>query len=162
DIFDSRIVKHLIAPKLGDGSFYRSLGKLLPIPYWLFEKLTRWHHISFLNTGKTLEMLRQIKAQAEEPEKIAALTHVIKADLGYQLYRAVEETKVTLSREAESGFSFYDPPLKIDEKIARTEFEAWINIDIGAIRACVQRLLDKCNVKPSEVGSVFLTGGSAF
>jgi len=162
DIFDSRIVRHLIAPALGHGSHYRSLGKLLPIPAWLFEKLSRWHHVSFLNNRQTLEMLRQIKAQAEEPEKITALTHIIKADLGYQLYRAVEQTKVTLSKQMESNFSFYDPPLKINEKVLRNIFEEWLRADVAAISDCVARLLNSCNVKPAEVSTVFLTGGSSF
>ena len=32
DELDSRIMKHQIAPKLGDGSTFTSLGKILPFP----------------------------------------------------------------------------------------------------------------------------------
>lgn len=162
DIFDSRIVKNLIAPELGAGTHYRSLGKLLPIPYWLFEKLSRWHHVSFLHTRQTLEMLRQLKAQAEAPEKLTALTHLIKSDLGYQMYRSVEQTKVSLSSQTEAKLNFSNAPIRIDQSLTRSRFEEWLVGDIAAIEGCVQRLLDKCNVKPQEVGSVFLTGGSAF
>ena len=40
-------------------------------------------------------MLTQLRLQAFEPEKIAALMHLVEHDLGYRLYRAVEQTRLT-------------------------------------------------------------------
>jgi hypothetical protein len=37
DTFDSRIMMNLVAPKLGLGSHYVSLGKELPVPVWVFS-----------------------------------------------------------------------------------------------------------------------------
>ena len=163
DTFDSTVVRRLVAPHLGLGAQYRSLfDRVLPIPGWLYERLERWHHLSFLKTRETMELLRQLRAQAFEPEKIDALIHVVEEDLGYHLFRAVEHTKCALSEHAASPFQFQDPPVTIAAQVRREAFETWIDAGLQAIAQCVDRLLTRCNVTPSEVDSVFLTGGSSF
>jgi hypothetical chaperone protein len=152
----------VVAPKLGLGSEYRSLGKVLPMPSWLYQKLSSWHLVSFLKDRQTTGMLAQIRSQSFEPEKIDALLHIIKNDLGYKLYRSVERAKVDLSNQEMSLFFFKDAPVEIREKLRRLDFETWVQPEIGSIENCVDRLLDRCNVAPGDVDSVFLTGGSAF
>src|SRR5262245_11928195 len=127
DTFDSRLVRHLVAPQLGFGSHYRSMfDKVLPVPAWLYEHLERWHYLSFLKTPKTLETLRQLRFQALEPQKIEALLHVVEEDLGYHLFQAVERTKCTLSAQAASAFAFDEPPAVIAGEVHREAFEGWI------------------------------------
>jgi hypothetical chaperone protein len=163
DTFDSRFIRQLIAPRLGLGSHYRSLfDRVLPVPLWLYEHLERWHQLSFLKTRETMELLRQIRFRALEPEKIAGLLQVIEWDLGYQLSRAVERTKYALSAQEASPFVFHDPPVDIAEQVNRAAFAAWIDLDLRAIAECVDRLLARCGISASDVDSVFLTGGSSF
>jgi hypothetical chaperone protein len=163
DTFDSRLVRHLVAPQLGFGSQYRSMfDKILPVPVWLYEHLERWHYLSFLKTPKTLDTLRQIHAQALEPHKIEALMHVVQEDLGYALFQAIERTKCALSDQEGSAFVFDDPPVAVRGEVHRAAFEGWIHRDIEAIAHCVDRLLARCNVATGDVDSVFLTGGSSF
>lgn len=163
DIFDSSLVRRLVAPQLGLGSEYRSLfNRMLPVPIWLYEKLERWHQLSFLKTRETMELLRQIRFGALEPEKIDALMQVIAEDLGYHLFRAVEHTKCALSAATTSDFLFRDTFVNIHEKVQRHAFEEWIAPEVQAIANCVDRLLTNCGATPQDVGSVFLTGGSSF
>ena len=55
DTFDSKLVRHLVAPMLGLGSQYKTeFGKILPVPNWLYEHLERWHYLSFLKTRKNM------------------------------------------------------------------------------------------------------------
>jgi hypothetical chaperone protein len=163
DTFDSKIVRHLIAPRLGRGSEYRSaFNRLLPVPSWLYANLERWHYLSFLKSRKTLSLLKELRSQALEPEKIAALIHLIDHDLGYHLYRAVERTKIDLSERDISQLTFDDGGLTMEEEVMRCQFESWIAEEIQAIAACVDQLLERTGVTPSEVGSVFMTGGSSY
>jgi hypothetical chaperone protein len=162
DTFDSRIVRNLVAPHLGFKSFYKSIGKSLEMPYWIYEKLGRWHHVSFLKTRETMNLLRELRGQALEQKKIDALIYLIKEDLGYKLYRSVEQTKVALSKQEKDKFIFKEILPFIEEVVLRESFETWINIDIKAISECVDRLLLKCEILPKNVDSVFLTGGSSF
>jgi hypothetical chaperone protein len=163
DTFDSALVRHLVAPQLGMGSEYRSMfNRTLPVPLWLYEKLERWHQLSFLKTRETMELLRQIRFGALEPNKIDAFIQVVEDDLGYHLFRAVERTKCLLSDHTKSDFLFRDAFVNIREHVLRGAFEKWITPEVQTIADCVDRLLAKCGAAPSDVESVFLTGGSSF
>ena len=162
DTFDSRIMMNMVAPRLGLGSHYVSLGKELNVPVWIYTKLASWHLMSFLNTPDTMNVLRQVKAQAVEREKIEALIHIIKDNLGYKLYRSVEAAKVGLTEQETAGFIFNDSQAEIQESVERWAFESWIQPDVQAIAGCVERLMSRCGVAAADVDSVFLTGGSSF
>lgn len=161
DAFDSKIVRHLVAPLLGRGSHYLNQGKRMPVPPWFYGRLERWHHLSFLKTRETLSLLSDIERGAEEPRRIAALTHLIDKDLGYHLYRAVEQTKVALSQSAESRLTFRDGPLQIDVPVTRADFESWIAPERQLIAQAAERLLERAGVTPDQVDAVFATGGSS-
>lgn len=163
DAFDSRMVHHLIAPHLGLGSQYRTpFGRILTAPPWIYEKLARWHQLSFLKTRETMETLRQLHFQSLVPEKVAGLIHVVREDLGYQLAQAVERTKCLLSEYETSPFVFRDPPVAIAETVLRGAFETWLAADLHAIAGCVDRLLARSGITARDIDSVFLTGGSSF
>jgi hypothetical chaperone protein len=162
DTFDSRIMMRLVAPKLGLGSHYVSLSKELPVPVWLYSQLSSWHRTFLLKEPKTMAVLREVKNQASEPDKVAALIHIINENLGYALYRAVEQTKVQLTDNEEAEFIFAHASVHITDKLERWRFESWIQDDIQNIASCVKSLFTQHNVNYGDIGSVFLTGGSSF
>ena len=162
DTFDSRIMMNLVAPKLGLGSHYVSLGKELPVPVWLYSQLSSWHRTFLLKDPKTMAVLRQVKNQASEPDKVAALIQIISENLGYALYRAVESTKVGLTANEEAEFVFAHGSTNIADTLERWRFESWIQEDIQSIATCVKSLISQHNVNVGDIGSVFLTGGSSF
>ena len=163
DTFDSKLVRNLVAPMLGLGSQYRSqFGKVLPVPYWLFEHLERWHYLSFLKTRKNMELLKQIRYQALEPAKIDALIDLVDHDLGYRLYRAIEAAKCALSETPTAEFRFSEAAVDIEKAVKRNEFEGWIDPELRQIAECVNRLLSKCSVTAKNVDAIFMTGGSSF
>ena len=163
DAFDAKIVRNLVSPRLGAGSLARSGKKVLPaVPNWVYFKLERWHHLSFLRTGSVMTMLKSARVQALEPEKIAALINLIDEDLGYQLHRAVQRVKCELSGAERAEFRFTDGSLEIEAVVTRREFEEWIAEEVGSIEGCVDGLLQTTGVSPRDVDMVFLTGGSSF
>ena len=162
DTFDSRIIMNLVAPKLGLGSHYVSLGKELPVPVWLYSQLSSWHRTFLLKDPKTMTVLREVKNQASEPDKVTALIQIISENLGYALYRAVESTKVGLTVNEDTDFVFAHGSLNINDTLERWRFESWIQEDIQNIATCVKSLFSQHNVSYSDIGSVFLTGGSSF
>ena len=109
-----------------------------------------------------MSVLREVKNQATEPEKIATLLQIISENLGYALYRAVESTKVGLTENEEAGFVFTHSAPNIEDTLERWRFESWIQEDIQNIATCVKTLISQHNVNYSDIGSVFLTGGSSF
>ena len=127
-----------------------------------YFKVERWHYLSFLKSRETLNMLRSVKAQAVEPEKIEALLYLIQHDLGYQLHRAVQQVKIGLSQHEEEVFRFEDGDVSLEIPVARGEFESWISEELAAIEQSVAALLAKTGIHAKDVDRVFLTGGSSF
>jgi hypothetical chaperone protein len=162
DTFDSMLVRHLVAPQLGWGMSYRALDKLLPVPNWLYIQLERWDHLWFLNTRSTLDLLHTIRRGAAAPEKIDQFMHVITHELGYPLSQAVEAAKFGLTAHEASRLVFQAPPVALGEGVARQTFETWIHPSLQAIEACIDRLLERCQVASTAVDCIFLTGGSSF
>ena len=162
DSFDASIIRHLVSPALGAGSELESSGKRLPVPNWVYFKLERWHHLSFLKSGDTLNMLKSVAAQALEPKKIDALLYLIQQDLGYQLHRAVQRAKITLSSGERTRLHFSEGDTEIDQELTRADFESWIEEELRGIQDHVDQLLFKTRTRPADVDVVFLTGGSSF
>lgn len=162
DAFDAKIVRHLVSPALGAGSQLRSLGKILTVPNWVYVRLERWHHLSLLRSRDVLQMLKGVHAQSLEPEKIAALIHFIKEDLGFHLHRAVQKVKSELSNALFTTFQFSDGFVDLAGTVSRSSFEEWISEELGQIEGCVDSLLVSSGVTPKDVDMVFLTGGSSF
>lgn len=163
DAFDARIVERCLAPRLGQGSSYLSTGrKRLPMPLWLYDSLRRWHQLSFINTYKTRKMLSEIEAGAETPDEIAALAGVIRDNRGFDMYRAVERTKVALSARNKARLEFRAPPISIAVEVERGDFESWIEPELTSIAECIDRLVEETGFSPAKIDRVFLTGGSSF
>lgn len=164
DALDSRLMYALVAPMLGLGVTYKALmgDKELPVPVWIYARLMRWHHLSFLKTKKNLDLLHGIASQARHGGEMDALLHVIENDLGYHLYRAIERTKIALSASDSATFTFTDDVLTIEAPVTRADFEKWIAEDLEKMSSCVDGLLDRTGVARGDVDRVFMTGGSSF
>jgi hypothetical chaperone protein len=163
DAFDRQIIRKLVAPRLGLGSEYFSPpGKFLPIPSWPYERLERWHHLSFLNTAKNLEMLDHLHRSALIPERLEAFVHLIRNEMGFRLHEAVRRTKFELSAETEALFEFRCEPVSITKKVTRLELEKWIEPEVQLMAGCVDGLLQATGVSSGDIDHVFLTGGSSF
>jgi hypothetical chaperone protein len=163
DTFDGRIVDAVIAPLLGKGTGYRDeFGSEMPIPPWIYGKLRRWHHLSFLKTPKTMHLLDRIHNGAIEPGRVANLMYVVKNDLGLAMHQAIEKAKVALSADERSQLRLVDPPLALSAAIEREGFEDWIEPDLGSIDTVIDDVLERAGATEDDVDRVFTTGGSSF
>jgi hypothetical chaperone protein len=163
DAFDKRIIRNLVAPRLGMGGEYLSPpDKFLPVPIWPYERLERWHYLSFLKTPSTLDMLERIRRTASTPERLEAFLLLIRNGLGYQLHQAVQRTKFDLSALDEAEFSFASGPVSIRKRVTRMDFERWIAEELAAMSDCVDRLMAGSGLSGRDIDRVFLTGGSSF
>jgi hypothetical chaperone protein len=163
DAFDKRIIRNLVAPRLGMGGEYLSPpSKFLPIPSWPYERLERWHYLSFLKSPATLEMLERVQRTASTPERLEAFLLLIRNELGYQLHEAVQRTKFELSSAADAEFAFDSGPVTIRKHVTRADFDRWIADEIASMSACVDRLMAASGLGFDDIDRVFLTGGSSF
>ncbi|MDG2306517.1 MAG: Hsp70 family protein [Candidatus Binatia bacterium] len=162
DAFDGRIVRHVVAPRLGLGTSRRSLeGRELPMPGWIYSRLERWEDVSFLAVPKTMETLRRLEMEADEPTRIQSLIELVEQDLGYLLYRAVEAAKCGLSDADSTSFEFDHLRRRLRQEVRREELEEWLTPDLDRMASCVDRLTQRCGIEGGDVDRVFLTGGSS-
>ena len=163
DAFGAKLVRHVVAPRLGRGSLHQKLfGQPIPVPTWIYADLERWHHLSFLRSPRTLGVLYDVLRDSLEPDKIETLIHLVENDLGYHLYRSVEATKTALSERGDAVFRFHDPPVAIEASLTREDFDGWIAEELEEIAACADRLMERTGASSRDVNRVFMTGGSSF
>ena len=159
DALDQRILERVVAPHLGKGTKHAVLGGEADVPLWLYQHLARWHRLSFLKSKKTTQLLDDLVATARDRDALARFRRVVDEDLGVALHRAVEATKVALSRRDAARLSF--PDLDLDVEILRADFERWIADDVARFGAAVDDALAKAGVRAADVDRVFLTGGTS-
>jgi hypothetical chaperone protein len=162
DSFDFRILDHVVAPRLGKGTRYRSFGKLLPMPAHYHAAFAQWHRLSLLKAPGTLAELRRLARDAEAPALIEALIVVIEHDLGFELYRAVSALKLQLSSAERAPFRFAAPDIAIEAEVTRADFESWIVGDLASIAGALDLALERAAIGPEAIDAVFMTGGTSY
>ncbi len=160
DSFDARLIDAQVAPALGRGSSYRDeMGAETPVPAWLYARLRRWHHLSFLKAPETLHLLDRLARGALEPQRIDRLVRVVRDDMGLPLHRAVEHAKLAVTAGPRGELDV--AALDLREPVERADFEAWIAGELRSIDEVVAGLLSSAAVEPGDVDRVFATGGSS-
>jgi hypothetical chaperone protein len=162
DRFDYRIIDAVISPKLGKNSQYKSFGKLLEMPKQYYAQFAKWHQLALLKSPETIRALRDLAKTSVEPEQIEALIETIVDDRGFDIYRAVSDTKVALSGQASAPLRIKLGDIVIDEEVSVDDFNAWIAPDLEQIGSTIDQLMADVSMDFSEIDSVFLTGGSSF
>jgi hypothetical chaperone protein len=155
--FDRRLSIEQAMPHLG---YNVKLGpKQLPMPSHLFHDLATWHKIPFLYTSQNLTYLRSITPTADHPELLKRLIRVMTDRKGHQIAGEVEAVKIALSDVTET---FLRLPLEpsVDIEVARTDLDHAVHEDTTRILGAIDRCCKAADVKPEQLHSVFLTGGS--
>jgi hypothetical chaperone protein len=162
DDFDYRIIDAVVSPLLGKGTLFKSIDKILPIPQHYHASFARWHQLAMLKTPAHIRELERLERASLSPDKIAKFLDVIRNDWGFNIYRAVSDTKVKLSAAQRADFVLKLGDIDIEREISRADFERWVAHDIQRIEETVDDLLDAEGVRVDDIDSVFLTGGSSF
>jgi hypothetical chaperone protein len=159
DELDSKIMKHKLAAKFGDGSTFTSLGKTLPFPSHIINKLSKWHKINLLDNRSDRETVNSIRPYSNHPETIERLLNLIEHHYGFELFRSIDAAKRVLSESRRAAVEF--KPLDLIEKITITEFERLIAPTVLKIEDSIGEVLKNAAVKPKDIARVILTGGSS-
>ena len=162
DNFDYRIIDAVVSLRLGKGTLFKSIDKILPIPQHYHGSFARWHQLAMLKTPEHIRELERLQRSSLSPNKIAKFIEVIRNDWGFNIYRAVSDAKVKLSATLRADFVLGLGDIDIEQEISRSDFESWIADDIDRIELTIDRFLETEGVRVDDIDSVFLTGGSSF
>jgi hypothetical chaperone protein len=158
---DAVLVRLKVLPRLGFGARYSPLGRPVPVPTRLHMAMTSWHALSFAATEANLDELKGWIRSADDAAGLERLHEILDWNLGFELFRAVERCKVELSRQAEGVLSFRAGRIAIEEPVTRLEFDAAVRPLVGKLEGCLDGLLERLELRPQDIGAVFLTGGTS-
>ena len=162
DELDARVVEHVVAPALGKGLKYRpDLMNWMPVPAWIYSKLSHWHELAMLRSPKNKAMLHNIRNTVENKGPIDALLYLIENELGFAMTSRIQMAKACLSTADEATFTFADGPIDISRDISLSDFQEWIKREVAAIVRCLDGLLSESGMSDVDIDRVFLTGGSS-
>ena len=162
DMFDYRLIDKVIAPLLGKGDMYRTMGKELPVPAGYYYGFAHWHRLSLLRTPRLLREMEEVARGMENPERLRTLIELIEDETGYALYQAVSATKALLSSHDAAPLRFQHNDFMVDTLVERRDFEQWIADDLRRLNVCVDQALAEAALQPADIDHVFLTGGTSF
>lgn len=162
DTLDYRIIDNVILPKLGKGSNYKSMGKVLEMPPNLFSNFARWHMLSIFKTSDDFKEMKKLLRYCLEPEKIELFIDLVEEDQGYPLYKSVSETKALLSSEDEAELTFAPLGKDFRADVKRSDFERWIAPDLQKMDKALTATLQKSDLAEAAIDRVFMTGGTSF
>ncbi len=162
DRFDYRIIDHVVLPRLGKGTTYRSIGKNLELPRSCFASFAHWHELSVMKTSRSFRELKEVAVFSDAPELVNRFIRLVESDQGYPLYKAVSDAKEALSSAEETLFSFDAAGFRIESVITRAQFESWIAPELESIEEALDEALANASIPHRDVDRVFLTGGSSF
>lgn len=162
DNFDFRIIDNIVSPVIGKGTMFKSFDKLLEVPSSYYANFGRWNQLSIFKTLRDFTELKKLVRVSLEPEKLEAFIDLIDMDEGYPLYQAVSATKMRLSSEDETEFSFAPLGEAARRTVRRSDFEGWIAPELQQIEEALDDVLAKTQTDAGAIDKVFLTGGTSF
>ena len=158
--FDSSIIKEYIAPHLGKGTIYKSMGREMEVPSELYFDLSEWHLFQRMFDRKVLNRIDKLIMMAYEKEKIERLKELIEDNLYFDFANEIVNSKIKLSSSDRASLNmnmFYD---KFALDLTLNQFENSINPYTQKIEEALNEALKQANVTANQIDKVFLTGGS--
>lgn len=159
DLLDTRIMETRVAQHFGRGARYEPQG--LPVPTHLFSRLRSWQTIVELNRPDLLQLIREARRGSDRPEQLGALETLVTRNHGLDLFRAIEQAKITLSDDETAEVRMQRDGIDVVQEITRSEFEAAVAAQVRSARECALSAVQEAGCEPEEIGLVITTGGSS-
>ena len=116
------------------------------------------YHIKYQVGGRQKwEAVGRSKKDAER--RLARLLSVVKGNLAYGVFQAIEAAKLALSERTEATIELPDVDLCVP--ITRAAFEALLEPLLDEVDACIAALLKNAGVSADDVDVVVRTGGTS-
>lgn len=162
DSFDSAFMWEKGTPYFGKNTMYEATpGKILKVPVSLFANICTWDQMNFFNSLRIKKDMENYYHYSKNDPKFKNLLTLIDNNLGYSVFQRIEKTKIELSKEAISRFAYSNMEIEINEEISIGQYNDIIQKDISKISTYLDDFMLKNNIKPEEIDSLFLTGGTS-
>jgi hypothetical chaperone protein len=157
--FDRLLSLAEVMPHLGYLTTTGHGKAIMPRHYYL--DLATWHRINFLYTQRVAADLKALTAEADRPELLARMVRVVAGRHGHALAMEVEAAKIALSQAESTRITLKELAGGPNPVIRREAFEAAVEAPVDRVRARIGKVLAEAGVRPDQIGTVFMTGGSS-
>lgn len=153
DDLDRRIMQSL-------RKYFGGAGKQ-PVPDYVLELLDNWQTMPILSRPTYLKLFDELRGAGADARSIAALRALVTRNLGFMLFREIEQAKKRLSDKYITPLEFVRDQVAIHETMTRADFESLIQRETELVRAGVQKTLDEAGLNAAEMDIVLRTGGTS-
>jgi len=162
DSFDSAFMWEKGTPYFGKHTVYEATpGKPLTVPKSLFANICTWDKMNFFNGLRIKKDIEDYYYYSGKDPLFKNLITLIDNNLGYSIFQAIEKTKIELSKDNISNFSYKKMDININEEISLDNYGEIINKDVQRISTYLDDFLMNNTIKPTDIDSLFLTGGTS-
>jgi len=130
------------------------------VPPHVLDLLDNWQTMPILSRPENLKLFDELKAHCD-PDAVGALRTLVTQNLGFKLFRAIEQTKKQLSDQTTAPLLFESENISIHETITRAQFEKMIAPEIERVEQGIMATLSKARVQSSDIDVVLRTGGTS-
>lgn len=159
DRFTQLLVDRLVAPHLGAEKQWGE--KRLILPRFITNAIGDWRALSALNEKPILDALDDLQSLGAPKRELAALRSAIELQLGYEIFAAVDATKIELSSAQLALFSFHRGAVDIDQQASRRAFEVAIAPLLARVDVALTQVLERSHVEADQIIEIVCTGGSS-
>lgn len=157
--FDAALNRAAAMPLFGLGT--RLVEKNLPMPLAPYSELSTWATINFAYTRKNERELAKLVPLACEPEKVKRLLELVRRRLGHRLALAIEDGKIGLSAEDRVAIPLDFLEAGLAAPATRRDFDGATATMTERLRETAHDCVAASGLKPDDIDTVFLTGGSS-
>lgn len=162
DSFDSAFMWERGTPYFGKDTQYEATpGKVLTVPVSLFANICSWEQMNFFNGLRIRKDIEDYYYFSGNNRKFKNLITLIDHNLGYSVFRAIEQTKISLTSTAKASFNYHQMEIEIDEQISLDVYEDIIAKDVARIANYLDQFIVLNKIDSQEIDSLFLTGGTS-
>ena len=157
--FDRHLSLAEVMPTLGYKAATKGGSGVMPNHYFL--DLATWHKINALYVPRTLTDIKAMRHEIDQPELLERLARVIGEKSGHAIAMRVEAGKIALSDAEAARILLSDLTAGPNPMATRDRFNTVITPALDRVGAVMLDTLARANLAPQQIGTVFLTGGSA-
>lgn len=156
--FDIQLSYHGLMPLFGLGDQLKT-GRPLPSqPYWNAVSINDIAAQTEFNSSHNIELMQQLKLDAENPTAIQRLLDLQRNKQNYQLVRDSEQCKIALSQAVEHrvDLSYITPDLA--QVISQEHYENAVQRPIDSV---VKLMVEATKQAQTQPDVIYITGGTA-
>jgi len=157
DDLDRRIMKSLL-PYFGEDS---NVDGDIDFPFEYLEELHTWQSMPELSRPEPLSKIKRWQTTGSNPKAMLALETLVTQNVGFQLFRTIEETKINLTDNLMAPLRYRHDNIDIRERLMRRDFETLIEPELTQVERDIHAVLSDAGVGARQVDVVLRTGGTS-